>query len=134
MLYLPGNEGAPALADILFGDANPNGKLPFTYPRFANTLLPYYHTGTDQVSREFNNEAFNPQWEFGHGLSYTSFAYSDLTMSKNSISMSGDFEVSVKVSNTGKREGKEVVQLYITDKVATITPAVNWFRPPISWT
>jgi len=128
MLYLPGNEGAPALADILFGEANPSGKLPFTYPRYANTLLPYYHTGTDQVSRVFNNEAFNPQWEFGHGLSYTNFTYSDLAMSKNSISTSGDFEVSVKVTNAGKREGKEVVQLYITDKVATITPAVKVLR------
>ena len=128
MLYLPGNEGAPALADILFGDANPSGKLPFTYPRYANTLIPYYHTGTDRMKFDFSTNAFNPQWEFGHGLSYTSFAYSDLAMSKSSISMTGDFEVSVKVTNTGKRAGKEVVQLYTTDKVASIAPSVKVLR------
>lgn len=128
MLYLPGNEGAPALADILFGDANPSGKLPFTYPRYANTLIPYYHTGTDRIKFDFSTNAFNPQWEFGHGLSYTNFSYSDLTLSKSSVSTTGDFEVSVKVTNTGKRAGKEVVQLYTTDKVATITPAVKVLR------
>ncbi len=128
MLYLPGNEGAPALAEILFGDANPSGKLPFTYPRFANTLIPYYHVGTDLVKSDFSMNAFNPQWEFGHGLSYTSFAYSDLAMSKASIGTTGDFEVSVKVTNTGKRDGMEVVQLYTTDKVASVAPSVKVLR------
>jgi len=128
MLYLPGNEGAPALAEILFGDANPSGKLPFTYPRYSNTLIPYYHTGTDRIKFDFSTNAFNPQWEFGHGLSYTNFAYSDLAMTKNSISTTGDFEVSVKVTNTGKRAGKEVVQLFTTDKVATVAPSVKVLR------
>ena len=128
MLYLPGNEGAPALADILVGDANPSGKLPFTYPRFANTLVPYYHKGTDMVKKDFSMNAFEPQWEFGHGLSYTTYEYSNLKINSDRISTKGDLEVSVTVKNTGQRKGMEVVHLFVSDKVATITPPVKRLR------
>lgn len=128
MAYLPGNEGGRAIADVIFGDYNPNGKLPFTYPRFSNTLIPYDHKGTDQQARDFSANAFNPQWEFGHGLSYTTFEYADLALSSEALNDAAPIEISVKVTNTGKLDGKEVVQLYIADKVASITPSVKRLR------
>ena len=122
--FLPGNEGAEAIANVLFGDVNPSGKLPITYPKHANDLVCYDHKGTDLVHRDFSMNGFNPQFEFGHGLSYTTFAYSDLTVETKGETM----EVSVTISNTGNRIGKEVVQLYITDKVASVTPSVKRLR------
>ena len=122
--YLPGNEGGRAIADLLFGDANPSGKLPFTYPRDANALIAYDHRGTDIVGPV----GFNPQYEFGHGLSYTTFSYSDLTLSQNVMNANAPLEVKVTVKNTGKVAGKEVVQVYVTDKVASITPSVKRLR------
>ncbi|MEZ4883545.1 MAG: glycoside hydrolase family 3 N-terminal domain-containing protein [Chitinophagales bacterium] len=128
LAYLPGNEGGRAIAEVLFGDYNPNGKLPYTYPRFPHSILTYDHKGTDQIKTDFSYNAFNPQWEFGHGLSYTTFEYSDLNLSSKQLDAKGNLNVSVVVKNTGKMDGKEVVQLYITDKVATVTPSVKRLR------
>lgn len=128
MGFLPGNEGGRAIADVLFGDVNPSGKLPYTYPRNANDLVPYDHKGTDLVYRDFSTNGFKPQWEFGAGLSYTTFAYSNLTLSKNTLKSGETLTVKVTVTNTGSRAGKEVVQLYTSDKVATITPSVKKLR------
>lgn len=128
MGLLPGNEGGRAIAQILFGDYNPNGKMPYTYPRFANTLLTYDHKGTERISQEFGTDAFRPQWPFGYGLSYTTFEYSDLQLSVDRLQADGTLEVSVKVTNTGDRDGKEVVQVYVADKVATVTPPVKRLR------
>ncbi|GJM32824.1 MAG: glycosyl hydrolase [Saprospiraceae bacterium] len=122
--YLPGNEGGRAIAELLFGDANPSGKLPFTYPREANALLNYDHRGTDLAGPL----GFNPQFEFGFGLSYTTFEYSELKLDRKELTEDGAIEISVQVKNTGDRVGREVVQLYITDKVASITPAVKRLR------
>jgi len=126
--FLPGEESAKAISDLLFGKANPSGKLPITYPKFANDLVTYDHKGTDLAHRDFSMNGFNPQWEFGHGLSYTTFEYSNLRMSQESIPMNGSITIQVDVKNTGAREGKEVVQLYINDKVASITPSVKKLR------
>lgn len=126
--YLPGNEGPEALSNILFGKVNPSGKLPYTYPRFPNSLVLYDHKGTDQIDKDFGTNAFNPQFEFGFGLSYTTFEYKNLVVADHSNGMKGKLEVSVSVSNTGDREGKEVVQLYVTDLVASITPSVKRLR------
>ncbi|MGD1848260.1 MAG: glycoside hydrolase family 3 N-terminal domain-containing protein [Salibacteraceae bacterium] len=126
--YLPGNEGGPALAEILVGVANPSGKLPFTYPRYSASLLTYDHKGTDQINRDFSYTAFNPQFAFGHGLSYTEFSYSNLKLDQSELSEGGSLTVSVMVENIGDRRGKEVVQLYVTDKVASITPPVERLR------
>ncbi|MFQ5447597.1 MAG: glycoside hydrolase family 3 N-terminal domain-containing protein [Saprospiraceae bacterium] len=127
--FLPGNEGGRAIADVLFGDYNPNGKLPFTYPRYAHSLMTYDYKGTDLNSGS-DQPGFNPQWPFGHGLSYTTFNYSDLKLSatKLQLSTSESLTVEVTVTNTGQREGKEVVQLYVSDKVASITPPVKRLR------
>ncbi|MEH0153297.1 glycoside hydrolase family 3 N-terminal domain-containing protein [Limibacter armeniacum] len=127
--FLPGNEGGVAIADILFGDANPSGKLPYTYPRNVNDLVPYYHKFSENLAHNDGNEYtdpfFNPQYEFGFGLSYTTFEYSDLKLAQKEINKNGELEVSIKLTNTGNREGKEVVQLYTTDLVASITPSVK---------
>ncbi|RMF23891.1 MAG: hypothetical protein D6765_12460 [Bacteroidetes bacterium] len=127
--FLPGMEGAEALAEVLLGQTNPSGKLPFTYPRHSNSLVPYDHKFTEEVlSNELYGPYFNPQWEFGHGLSYTSFAYEGLQSSTERLQAGAALEISVRVRNTGSRAGKEVVQLYVRDDYASITPAVKRLR------
>jgi beta-glucosidase len=125
MAYNPGNEGGQAVADVLFGDYNPSGKLPFTYPRTPNGLITYDHKAFETEDTAFGNAAFKPQFEFGGGLSYTTFAYRDLRLSQKTISENAELLISVTVTNTGQRAGKEVVQLYVSDLVATLSPAVK---------
>jgi beta-glucosidase len=108
------------VADVLFGDFNPCGKLPFTYPRFANALLTYDRKAFEIES--FDNAGIRPQFEFGDGLSYTTFGYKDLRLSRTTISPTDELSVSITVTNTGKRAGKEVVQLYLSDLVASLSP------------
>ena len=126
MAYLPGNFGGDALADVLFGNVNPSGKLPYTYPRYSNSLINYWHKySEEQVKAEgmYNYESdYSPQYEFGHGLSYTTFAYSDLKLSKMEIPADENLQVSVKVTNTGKVAGKESVLLYLSDLYASLAP------------
>jgi len=124
MAYLPGNEGGIAIADVLFGDVNPSGKLPFTYPREPNALSNYDEKYTELVP----DVVTIPQFEFGAGLSYTTFAYSNLVVSPAEITLNDSLSISVDVSNTGTRQGKEVVQLYISDLYASITPPVKRLR------
>ena len=122
MAYNPSNEGGTAIADVLFGDVNPSGKLPFTYPRTPNGLINYDHKPFETENTAFGNMAFNPQFQFGEGLSYTNFAYSDLRLGKQTISANEELPVSVTVTNSGQRAGKEVVLLYVSDLVASISP------------
>ncbi len=127
-IYLPSNFGADALADILTGDVNPSGKLPITYPRYVNSLVPYIHKPSEGGGNPQGGE-FDPQWQFGFGLSYTSFAYSDLSVNKNTFSPKETAMIHVTVTNTGKREGKEVVQLFVSQLVAyMISPDVKRLR------
>ncbi|MBC7898898.1 MAG: glycoside hydrolase family 3 C-terminal domain-containing protein, partial [Saprospiraceae bacterium] len=119
----PSNEGGMAVADVLFGDYNPNGKLPFTYPRNPNNLIMYDHKLFETEETAFGNVANKPQFEFGTGLSYTTYAYSNLKLSQPSIPMNGEITVSFDVQNTGQRAGKETVILYLRDEVATVSPA-----------
>ena len=122
--YLPGNFGGDALADILFGDVNPSGKLPYTYPRYPNALTSYIHKPADEQKRGqgvYDYEAdYNPQFDFGHGLSYTTFKYSNLKLSRQSGSLKEPLTITVEVTNAGGREGKEAVELYTTDLVASV--------------
>lgn len=120
MAYNPSNEGGQAIADALFGDINPSGKLPFTYPRSVNGLITYDHRAFET---EGAHSAIKPQFEFGHGLSYTTFGYSDLRLNKTTIARTDELSVSVTVRNTGRRAGQEVAQLYVSDLVASIAPA-----------
>jgi beta-glucosidase len=128
MAYNPGNEGGQAVADVLFGDINPSGKLPFTYPRTPNGLITYDHKPFETENTAFGNLAFRPQFEFGQGLSYTTFAYSDLRLGRKTITGTEDLSVSVTVRNSGSRAGKEVVQLYVGDLVASLSPAGKRLR------
>lgn len=130
--YLPGNFGGDALADILIGEVNPSGKLPYTYPKFTNSLVPYIHKYSEEsITAEGMYDyggGFYPQFEFGFGLSYTSFEYSDLKISSEYFTADRPITVSVKIKNTGNRSGKEVVQLYSSDLYASVTPDVKRLR------
>ena len=122
MAYNPSNEGGTAIADVLFGDVNPSGKLPFTYPRTPNGLINYDHKPFETENTAFGNMAFKPQFAFGEGLSYTTFAYSDLRLGKQTIAANEELPVSVTVTNSGRRAGKEAVLVYVSDLVASISP------------
>jgi len=127
LAYEPGDYGGLALANIIYGKVNPSGKLPFTYPRHEASLLWYDHKHTETLDQTFGRKAFNPQWEFGYGLSYTTFQYSNLKISNDTLS-TGNLQISVDVTNTGTITGKEVVQFYIADRYASITPSVKRLR------
>jgi beta-glucosidase len=125
MAYNPSNEGGQAIADILFGDVNPSGKLPITYPRFADRLFTYDHKVLEGSENGEGKLLATPQFEFGYGLSYTNFAYSDLHVAPSTASGSQTIHVDVTVKNTGAREGKEVVQLYLNERFASVTPPLK---------
>jgi len=122
MAYNPGNEGGEAIADVLFGDYNPSGRLPLTYPRHPNALLNYDHKSYENESTSFGLTPFNPQFPFGHGLSYTTFRYDGLRLSRKALTEKDTLTVNVTVTNTGRRAGAEVVHLYVRDLVASVTP------------
>lgn len=128
MAYLPGNEGGRALADVLFGDHNPSGKLPYTYPRYSGSLLTYDHLTSDKRDTNFGLDGFNPQYEFGYGLSYTTFEYSEIKLSNDSVSMTETIDISIEIKNSGKRSGKESVLLFVSDEVASISPPVRLLK------
>lgn len=133
LAYWPGSGGAQAIANVLFGDVNPSGKLPFTYARHANNLLTYdrkYTSAVAEISAP-GDTAINPakpQWEFGQGLSYTTFALQNLKLSAPVLQGAGSLAVTVEVTNTGKRAGKEVVELYTSDLYASLTPPLKRLR------
>jgi beta-glucosidase len=125
MAYNPSNEGGQAIADILFGDVNPSGKLPITYPRFVNRLFTYDHKVFEGDDSGEGKMLGTPQFEFGSGLSYTSFSYSDLHVTPAAASASQTVRVDVTVKNSGGRAGKEVVQLYLNERFASMTPPLK---------
>ena len=123
-VWYPGEQGGNAIADVLFGDADPAGRLPVTFPMFEGQLpLVYDHwpTGRGDDYVDLSGHALFP---FGYGLSYTSFAYSDLAVMPDSMAARGAARVSCRVKNTGQRAGDEVVQLYIHDELAPVARPV----------
>ena len=126
--FYPGNEGGRAIADVLFGDYNPQGKLPITYPRYPNALIPYDHKFSESLPLQGMPGMYQPQFEFGHGLSYTTFDYRDLTLNTRELNDYNVLVIAVTVENTGQRAGTETVQLYISDHYASITPPVRRLR------
>ncbi len=122
--YLPGMEGGQAIADVLFGDANPSGRLPYTYPKFAGGFTTYDHKPNEAAAQN----GLNVQWPFGHGLSYTTFAYRGLRADQSELRPGGTVTVTVEVENTGNRAGKHTVQLYLSDLVASVTPPVRQLK------
>lgn len=117
---LPGEIGGQALAEIIYGDVNPSGRLPITYPKHPGSIaIPYNH----RVTTICGNRPCEMEWEFGHGLSYTTFAYSNLNLSKSVLNNHRDERLSVEVTvtNTGQREGKETVMLFLIQPFRTIS-------------
>jgi beta-glucosidase len=123
-VWYPGEEGGNAVADVLFGDYNPAGRLPITFPVFEGQLpLVYNHKPTGRGD-DYNNLTGQPLFPFGYGMSYTTFEYSDLKIDRNNISTSDSSVVRCKITNTGKLAGDEVVQLYIRDELASVARPV----------
>lgn len=114
--YLPGLEGGDATVDILLGKINPSGKLPFSYPKNVSGYTTYDHKPIE----ESEDNHYKPQWPFGYGLSYTAFKYKELVIS-DSKSINDKIQISVIVENTGDVEGKETVELYVTDKFGSVS-------------
>jgi beta-glucosidase len=118
-----GEEGGTAAAEVLFGDVNPGGKLPITFPRSVGDLPDFYnHKPSDNRSYEFSTR--QPLFPFGYGLSYTSFHFDNLRVEPAQILPGGTAKVTVDVTNTGSREGNEVPQLYVHQKIASVTQPV----------
>lgn len=128
-----GSEAGPALASVLFGDVNPSGKLPFTFPRqlsdspahqpgmgFPNNGPTRYEEGIFVGYRWFDEQGIEPLFPFGHGLSYTTFAYSEALINRSMVRSGGRLRCSVVVTNTGDRAGAEVVQLYLSDRASSL--------------
>ena len=122
-----GEETGGAVAAVLLGDVNPAGRLPLSYPR-ASSAVPAYYDRKPSADRPYLFEEVGPQWAFGHGLSYTTFKYAPIKVSPARIPATGKTTVSVTVTNAGKREGDEVVQLYVHDIVATVTRPIMQLR------
>lgn len=127
----PGSEGAEAIAEALFGETNPSGRLPFTYPRDVNALGTYDHKHTESLGPGYDRVpggGFVPQFAFGHGLSYTTFSYSELKLANPQLAVGDSQRVSVTVTNTGARAGEESVLLFTRQHYASVTPAVRRLR------
>jgi beta-glucosidase len=123
--FNPGIEGGQAIADVLAGEVNPSGKLPITYPRDPNALRTYDHKAFEDQDTGFGLKGFQPQFEFGSGLSYTTFEYSGLGVTPADGPLAGTTDITVTVKNSGAKAGAEVVQLYLSQKAASVTPPVK---------
>ena len=125
-ILLPGNYGGDALANILAGDVNPSAKMPYTYPRHEAALTTYDYRVSEEMDKMEGaydyNAVVSVQWPFGYGLSYTTFEYSNFQTDKSSFTAGDDLHFSIDVTNTGKYAGKEVVMLFSSDLVASLTP------------
>jgi beta-glucosidase len=122
-----GQEGGTAVADVLFGDYNPGGKLPITVPRSVGQLPDYYYQ-KPSAKREYLASSVKPLFPFGWGLSYANFKYANLRVTPDSTGPEGTVQVSVDVTNSGKVRGDEVAQLYIRDEVSSVTRPVKELR------
>jgi beta-glucosidase len=118
--WYPGQEGGNAIADILFGEVNPSGRLTISIPKHVGQL-PVYYNGKRSRGKRYLEADSQPRYPFGYGLSYTEFSYSNLTITADTMTPKGTVSVSIELTNTGQVEGSEVVQLYITDVVSTVT-------------
>jgi beta-glucosidase len=121
LAYRPGSKGAEAIVNTLYGKNNPSGRLPFSYPRYSGNIIPY-----DAPVR--SEKYYHPQWPFSYGLSYTTFAVTDLSLSRDTLSTKDSLLVHITVKNTGKRKGKYAVDLFVKDYTASITPPAKRLR------
>jgi beta-glucosidase len=125
MAWLPGEEGAAAIVDILSGETNPGGKLPISYPRAVGQVPVFYghkaSGGRSHPVGDYVDQSASALYPFGHGLSYTTFQLSELRIAEETVQWAGELVVEARVTNTGERVGDEVVQLYIRDPQASLT-------------
>ena len=131
MAYWSGKKTAEAIADVLFGDYNPDGILPFSYPRSMGEIVLYDRKPTEDVREVFNDDihtGYNPLYPFGHGLSYTTFQYGDIKLSTSNLKGDEKLNISITVKNGGKRDGKHTIELYTHDLYASITPCMKRLR------
>ncbi|MGC9063472.1 MAG: glycoside hydrolase family 3 C-terminal domain-containing protein, partial [bacterium] len=127
--WYPGEEGGNAIADILFGDYNPGGKLPITFPKFVGQLPLYYnYKPSGRVEDYADLRGTQPLFPFGYGLSYTEFKYSNLKISPEVIGKDGKVNISLDIENVGRYKGDEIVQLYICDLVSSVSRPVKELR------
>ncbi len=119
--YRPGSAGADAIANVLFGDVNPSGKLPFSYPRYTGNIIPY-----DEAVRA--EKYYYPQWPFGYGLSYTTFTYDPIQLDRDTLALDDTLRVRITVKNTGPVAGKVAVDLFVKDITASIAPPMKKLR------
>ena len=136
--WFAGTEGGNAIADVLFGDYNPSGKLPMSFPRSVGQIPVYYsHLNTgrpynadkpNKYTSRYFDEANGPLYPFGYGLSYTTFKVSDVKMSASTLKRDGKVTASVEVTNSGKREGATVIQMYVQDVTASMSRPVKQLR------
>lgn len=134
--WYPGTEAGPAVADLLFGDVNPSGKLPMTFPRTTGQIPIFYNhknTGRPPVEGQdytstYLDTHWTPLYPFGYGLSYTTFSYELPRVSDSTLTVNDTLSVTVDLTNSGSRSGTEVVQLYVEDSTASITPRVKNLR------
>ena len=122
--YYPGQEGGNAIADVLFGDYNPSGRLPISVPRSVGQIPVYYNKKAPR-NHDYVEVSSSPLYSFGYGMSYTTFEYSDLQVVQKSARC---FEVSFKVKNTGKCDGEEVAQLYMRDEYASVVQPMKQLK------
>jgi beta-glucosidase len=128
-VWLPGEEGGNAVADVLFGDANPSGRLPISFPRAVGQVPVFYNHkpsgGRSHWKGDYVELSTRPLFPFGHGLSYTTFMYSDLRLDRREVAVDEEVAISLDISNTGRRDGDEVVQLYVHDTQSSVTRPVK---------
>ena len=120
--YLPGDFGGDALGKLLFGEENFSGKLPYSYPRYNGQIEFYDHPRSVARHKSNNFNGYNPQWDFGFGMSYSNLQYSNLSLNTDVITENDSIVVSIDITNTGNMDVKEVVQLYVSDHFASIIP------------
>jgi beta-glucosidase len=131
MAYWSGRKTAEAVADVLFGDYNPDGILPFSYERSMGEMVLYDRKPTEDIREVFNDNisgGYDPLYPFGFGLSYTTFEYSNLNLNANTLTGNNKLSVSITIKNTGNREGKHTIELYTHQHYASITPFVKRLR------
>jgi beta-glucosidase len=121
--YLPGDFGGEALEKLMFGQENFSGKLPYTYPKHDGLIEFYDRPRSVDRSKANDFKGFDPQWEFGFGMSYSEIIYDNLKLDKNEMSESDSIKVTIDVTNKGEMDAKEVVQIYISDEYASVAPA-----------
>lgn len=128
MAYLPGDYGGVALSNVISGEINPTGRLPFTWPKHASSHIPYFRKHTEDIHTDFSLNAFNPQFHFGYGLSYCEASVDSMSIDKSSYLLDDTIELTVSISNKNDCEATEIIQVYVSDLVASITPSVERLR------